>query len=240
MNPIDASFTPDPRRRGPDDETARDEFLQAHPPEAFLAEVDALRAGRRAPWFRPLAVSLAAAGLAVAVVTVGVPSPDDGARSKGNATVDTNRTATGEAALGFVVKRADRQQAGADGQVCRAGDQLRLLATQQAWSYGLAFSVDAAGHVEPLLVGPDGKSLPLARGRDLPLPGGRELDDYVGPEWYWLIVSERPLELAASAAEARRSVLDHVARGGRPADLELTVEEGARALGFWIVNSCFV
>lgn len=234
MKTHDLSFSPDPRRRGPDDETARAGFLAEHPPEAFLAEVDALRASRRTPWFRPLALSLAAAGLAVAVVTVGVPSEDDGARSKGNASVDTNRTAASEATLGFVVKRADRQQAGAAGQVCRAGDQLRLLATQQAWSYGLAFSVDAAGHVQPLHVGPDGKSLPLARGRDLPLPGDRELDDYVGPEWYWLVVSERPLEFRALAAGAGRSVLDHLARGGRPADLSLTVEEGARALGFWI------
>lgn len=242
MSTNDFPFTPDPVRRGPDDGTARAAFLAAHPPEVFLAEVDARRAARWRWRPRPLAVGLAAAGLAVAVVAVTLPTDRDGIRPKGNAPSAPSGAEEAvatvapddEAALGFVVKRADTLLQGTAGLVCHPGDHLRLVASQQSWTHGLAFSVDASGRVEPLHVGADGRSLPLPRGRDLPLPGSRELDAYVGPEWYWLVVSERPLELSAVAERARRAVLEHVAKGGRPADLGLPAEEGARALGFWI------
>jgi len=227
-----APFVPDATRRGPDDETLRAAFLAAHPPEAFLAEVDEVRARR---WFarRPLVLGLATAGLALAVVTAAWPGGAPGLRDKGTA-LPATAAPIAEDSLTFVIKRADALLPGSPGLVCHAGDRLRLVASQQEGRYGVALSVDAKGRVEVLHAGPDGQSLPLVRGRDVPLPGSRELDDYVGPEWYWLVVSERPLAAAALAEAARRAVLLHVAMGGRPGDLGLPVEEGARALGFWI------
>jgi hypothetical protein len=227
------SFTPDDARRGPDDDTLRRDFLAEHPPEAFFAAVDQARARRGWAPLRPLTVGLATAGLAATLLLVLLPSTAPGLRDKGRApgvTASAHEAAT----LGFAIKRADEVLPGRPGLACHPGDHLRLLASQQDWSYGLALSVDAHGAVEVLHAAPDGHSLPLVRGRDVPLPGSRELDDYVGPEWYWLVVSNRPLAASTVAEAARRATLDHVAKGGRPGDLSLPVEEGARALGFWI------
>ena len=228
-----APFVPDPVRRVPDDGSQRDAFLAAHPPADFFACVDEVRA-RRGAWFlRPMPMGLAAAGLALVVLTVSVREPGPGVRAKGTA-LPRATAAADTSSLGFAIQRADGVLRGSPGLVCHAGDRLRLVATQQEGSYGLAVSVDARGRVEVLHAGADGRSLPLVRGRDVPLPGARELDDYVGPEWYWLVVSERPLSVATVTESARKAVLDSVARGGRPADVALDVGEDARALGFWI------
>lgn len=253
-------------RLAPDDEQLRREFLAAHPVDPFLASLPGIDApapelhspaGRRNPLFSLLrsAVAFACVGL---ILVLGIRFLED---SKDQVLVEGSENYVGlkgrvvpaaldpsaDIELAFAVKRGERVTRGEAGMACSQGDALRLSLSQQAYDWALAFSVDEHGEVSLLYGGEDGRSLQIPRGRGLALPGSRELDDYVGPEWYLVVLSREPIDAGERRVLERRissEVRAQLRSGASPGELRLDDESlGLRSddarkakgvAGFWI------
>ncbi len=256
----------------PDDELRRG-FLAAHPEDSFLSglPIDVETPVRRGldwrAWVFGLRPALAMASVLIAVVAYGLwPGGGQGTQTPGGdghpgvsfkGRVDP-KAGSGdplgsglrlgaEVEIGFAVKRGDEVQQGAPGMACRSGDALRLSVTQQGFDWALAFSVDRAAEVTLLYADARGASAPVARGRGVALPGSRELDDYLGPEWYLVLLSKAPLEpTARQDLETRiaKAVRDQLRKGVAPPELRFDHEilglggvgaQDSQAIGgFWI------
>ena len=171
-----------------------------------------------------------ALGGAAAIPLLVMVLPRHATRAVGSAAYIATK---GRAAVDIVCRRAGRVFALAPDQPVAPGDELRFLARPVAappTARPLAFiqigSVDGGGAYAPFYPSQDGSaSVPLPA-PGTALPGSIRLDDAPGPERLFVVLSARPLSVAAVAAAARAH-----AKARTP----VTEIDGATAVTDWIV-----
>ena len=215
--------------RVPDDEIAAlaradGLALEAHPPNAVLAEIRRRaaqpdpRPARRRP-FLLFGATFATAGALVVILAMHVQPP--GLRSSTEPATEPTiiKGARSTGARLYVYRHAadgDRQLA--DGARVAPGDLLQLAYTTADQGFGVVLSIDGGGAVTQHWPEPGAtRAAPLRVGGEVRLPSAYELDAAPAFERFFLVRSEQPFDLAhvvaaahalaARALEARRAPL---------------------------------
>jgi hypothetical protein len=108
------------------------------------------------------------------------------------------RSKGGGLALGFVVRRAERDSEGHAGDVLHPGDVLRFTLGSSRAGYAGVWGIDAKGSVSAL--GSAEALVPVAAGPRQVLPGAVELDDTLGEERLVAVLCAHPLSIAELSA----------------------------------------
>lgn len=202
------------RERVASDDTARAELdaqdaalLQRLPPHLMAARITAevARTSSSSPssspsswssWFSGRWVLPAVPALAMAmglfVVTREEPAVADAAT-----TVDDTRSKGLAPALQVYVADGTNQRALRSGDVVGAGDVLQVQTRSTGAAYGVVISIDGRGGVSRHF--PDTTDTTLPRGTAA-LPFSFELDDAPGFERFFLVTSNRPIDIVAVEA----------------------------------------
>jgi len=196
--------------------------LERLPPSTFAANVKAAAKGSRGEHevgpgrFRRALLATPAVAAAAAVLVVALPEP--AADVDGIAAVDRLKGA-GAPALEVFVDAPAGPQALADGAAVRAGDTLQLRLLARGAAHGVVVSLDGRGAVTRHF--PDGTSTLLPAGSS-PLPFSFELDDAPGFERFFLVTSDKPLDVVAVEQAAKALALTKT-----PEAAPLSVPRGA-------------
>lgn len=187
---------------------ANREFLARFPDRQSL-----LSRGR--PSRQPLLFAGVAAATAVAAVFALAPR-------------DTIRTKGGGTAVEMFVERDGVAQRFTD-QPLREGDTL-VFRYSTEHRYLLGVGLEASGAVSSIIVGTDGKSVPIESGQQRVAPTGVRLDDYIGSERIFVLLSDSPLdarrvEQAITKAYESLPKAEVEALSIEPLSLEASVEQ---------------
>jgi hypothetical protein len=186
------------------------------------------------PWKRSFAFVSAAAVLVLAAVLIGPrikgvsealtsgPGIDE-TLVKGEAAVDLTKTQ-----LLVFRKRGDLAEALGDGNVAGPGALLQLAYVAASERYGVILSIDGGGGVTRHFPAEEGGSTLLALNKRSLLPNAIELDDAPGFERFFLVTSERPIDVNAVLAEARALAGDPVR--ARRSELDLPAGQNQRSV----------
>ncbi len=196
----------------------------ALPPARMAAEIRA-KAGVAAPRpARPWVVFAPVAAMAAAVALALMPGPGrdtgpdlppsdrDGIIAKGD----------GEAILS-VIRQADAAEL-ADGATVVAGDVLGFRYNAAGAAHGVLFSIDGNG-VVTVHVPPEGIGSTLLPAGTVTLDLAYELDDAPDFERFFLVTGDRPIDMAALLAAARRLAQDGADAGLPALDDDLAVTD---------------
>jgi hypothetical protein len=222
-------------------ETSNRDILERYPAAGFKAGLLArlegaedgasLRHARRrlfaataSHWSRALIIASASAVLVLAAVLIiprikgltGVPPAGPGPDQtlvKGEAAVDLTKTQ-----LLVYRKRGDLAEVLGDGNEAEAGALLQLAYVAAAEPHGVILSIDGRGGVTRHFPAEEGGSTLLSLNKKSLLPNAIELDDAPDFERFFLVTSEKPIDvkavlekavkLAQDPGRARRSDLD--------------------------------
>jgi hypothetical protein len=183
-------------------ESHRLDFANAHPLPASLAQQSAARATPRRAFTRiGLGIVLPAAAAFALFLSVRSPTP---APQR-----ETNVTAKGGAILGLVARREGRVFPVADGAVLKAGDHIRFVIDNVRQRYLLVGSIDGSGQVSIYFPYEGAESGGVTRGQRFEVPGSIALDGSPGPERFFALLSDDPLQTTSV-----RRALDAVGKKG--------------------------
>jgi hypothetical protein len=199
--------------RVPDEEIAvlaraDDLALDAHPPNAVLAEIRRraaqpdFRPARRRPWV--FGATFATAGALAVILALRVQAPGRRAATE-PATEPTIIKGTRSAGARLYVYRhaADGDRQLADGARVAPGDLLQLAYATADQGFGVVLSIDGAGTVTQHWPEPgETRAAPLRVGGEVRLPSAYELDAAPAFERFFLVRSEQPFDLAHVVAAA--------------------------------------
>lgn len=165
----------------------REAFLKRRPARPFLAVVRQAAESEKPKWWsRGLGLRFGfalAAAATVAVVMVAIPRSDpDSIAFRGNVSLEVLRSRGGAPAE----KVEDKS--------LKPGDILRfrMLALDEN-AFAFVASIDAQGHVSRYFPAKEPRAVAVRKGEGL-LPGAVELDDQLGAERIFLIISKKPLD----------------------------------------------
>jgi len=210
-------------------EASNRDILARYPAAAFkaglLARLEEERKTAAAGSRRKLWVALASATALVLAVVLVVPRIKELSEARTFGAGDDQTLVKGEPGLDLAKtqllvyrKSGDKAETLDDGNAAEAGALLQLAYVAAAEPYGVILSIDGRGGVTRHFPAEEGGSTVLALHKKSLLPNAIELDDAPGFERFFLVTSERPIDvgavlakaavLAKDPAAARRSELD--------------------------------
>jgi hypothetical protein len=193
-------------------------ILQAHPPRQVAAEVRRRLHRRRAEeglvlrpgpgrWLLAAAPLLAAA--VALIVFLAPPSSPFG--DPQDELIET--TAKGLEPSLRVYRRSGQEQERLDqGAIVRPADLLQIAYVAKGYDHGVILSVDGRGGVTLHLPSEPGGSTALSLDGEQALGFSYELDDAPGFERFFLVTSEKPVDVQAVLQAATRLAADGAAR----------------------------
>jgi hypothetical protein len=183
-------------------EAHRREFANSHPRPASTPPPTAdLTARRRALKRIGFAVALPAAAAFALFVSLRRPAPE--------AQPGSDVSAKGGAGLTLVARRAGRVFPVDSGVALKAGDQVRFVIDHVRHRYVIVGSIDGSGHTSIYFPYEGIESVPIANGARVEVPGGIVIDASPGPERFFALFSDHPLQTFSI-----RRALDAVGKRG--------------------------
>jgi len=124
------------------------------------------------------------------------PREDDPTEPHRPADEGTYTGTKGGALARIYVQRLGRGVRVSEDMTLRSGEALRIIPDAEGFSHIYVLSVTDDGTVSPLYPYEWQASMPLPGAPGEPLPGSIILDDTVGAETFWIVLSGRPVRLA--------------------------------------------